>query len=264
MEVQRRKLTDLKPDSHNANQGTERGMAMLDDSLRQDGLGRGILLDKDLNIVGGNKTVETAIADGFEDVIIVPTDGKTLVATQRIDVEIDTPHGRRMAYRDNRVQELDLNWDAEQLLTDLHNGLDIGILFTDDELRGILTGQNDQPITDATNYSRKIDIPIYRPSGPKPAISELMDTKKTDELIEAILKSEKLPEKEKVFLVAAAARHVVFNYAKIAEYYAQSEKEVQRLMEDSALVIIDFNRAVELGYVKLTQYVAELIAEENG
>jgi hypothetical protein len=34
------KLSDLTPDSHNANKGTERGRALLEKSLRQYGAGR--------------------------------------------------------------------------------------------------------------------------------------------------------------------------------------------------------------------------------
>jgi hypothetical protein len=64
-----------------------------------------------------------------------------------------------------------------------------------------------------------------------------------------------VPEKDKALLIAAASRHIVFNYGNIAEYYAHSSKEVQELMEDSALVIIDFNKAIECGFVEMTQEI---------
>jgi hypothetical protein len=35
-------------------------------------------------------------------------------------------------------------------------------------------------------------------------------------------------------------------------------------MEDSGLVIIDFNRAIELGYVKLSEKIGELYGEDYG
>jgi hypothetical protein len=54
-----------------------------------------------------------------------------------------------------------------------------------------------------------------------------------------------------------------FNYKNVAEYYAHSEKEVQELMEDSALVIIDYNKAIELGFVKLFE-TFENLAEIDG
>ena len=46
-------------------------------------------------------------------------------------------------------------------------------------------------------------------------------------------------------------------YEKIADYYAHSEKNVQELMEDSALVIIDFDSAITKGFVKLSQAIDE-------
>jgi hypothetical protein len=72
------------------------------------------------------------------------------------------------------------------------------------------------------------------------------------------IKESKLPEKEKQFLMAAASRHIVFNYSKIANFYAHSSKECQELMEDSALVIIDFNKAIENGFVKLSEELNEM------
>jgi len=50
----------------------------------------------------------------------------------------------------------------------------------------------------------------------------------------------------------------------MADYYANSNKEVQGLMENSALVIIDFNKAIELGYVKLSEEIANQYAQDYG
>ena len=53
-----------------------------------------------------------------------------------------------------------------------------------------------------------------------------------------------------------------FSYSKIAEYYAHSKEEMQSLMEKSALVIIDFDKAVENGYTRLSQTVISQYEEE--
>ncbi len=71
-----------------------------------------------------------------------------------------------------------------------------------------------------------------------------------------------LPIEEKNFLMDAARRHNVFNYEKIADYYAHATHEMQQLMERSGLVIIDFEKAIQYGFVKLseeikTQYLTE-------
>jgi hypothetical protein len=49
---------------------------------------------------------------------------------------------------------------------------------------------------------------------------------------------------------------------KIAEYYANADKEVQELFEDSALVIIDFKSAIKNGFTKLSKRIEEMRDEE--
>ena len=66
-------------------------------------------------------------------------------------------------------------------------------------------------------------------------------------------------EPEKEFLRHAAARHLVFNYSKIADYYAHTSPEMQRLMEKSALVIIDFDDAIANGYVRLSENIKRIM-----
>lgn len=41
------------------------------------------------------------------------------------------------------------------------------------------------------------------------------------------------------------------------------DKETQELMEDSALVIVDYNKAVKLGFVKLTENISVLAEEDH-
>ena len=38
-----------------------------------------------------------------------------------------------------------------------------------------------------------------------------------------------------MFLKLAASRHIVFYYGKIADYYAKADRDIQELMERSAL-----------------------------
>lgn len=101
-------------------------------------------------------------------------------------------------------------------------------------------------------YTSKIKAPIYEPKNKKPHILELYDNKKFKRLCIEI-DNKDIPEDEKKFLKIAASRHIVFNYEKIADYYAHSNKDVQHLMEHSALVIIDFEKAIEYGYVKISE-----------
>lgn len=112
-------------------------------------------------------------------------------------------------------------------------------------------------------YSSKIEAPIYEPKNAKPYILELVDKQKTHRLMREIDNSS-LSIEEKTFLMDAARRHNVFNYEKIADYYAHSSPEMQNLMERSALVIIDFEKAIQLGYVKLCDEIRTQYLEEYG
>lgn len=132
-------LSTLRPDPRNANKGTQRGREALRASLRKNGAGRSILLDKNGAIIAGNKTAEAAGLEGFDNVIIVPSDGRSIIAVQRTDLDLNTdPEARELAYADNRIGELSLDWDAELLLEDLEAGLDIGDLFRREEMDELL------------------------------------------------------------------------------------------------------------------------------
>jgi len=110
-------------------------------------------------------------------------------------------------------------------------------------------------------YTSKIKTPVYEPKHQKPHLLKLCDQSKTKALIAEIDNSE-LPEDEKEFLRAAAWRHAVFHYERIADYYAHSSLEMQRLIERSALVIIDFDDCIERGYVKLCESIKREYLEE--
>lgn len=134
------KLSDLQPDDHNANSGTERGRALLEKSLQQYGAGRSILVDKNGHIIAGNKTAETAGEIGIEDVILVRTKGNQLVAVMREDLDLDEEAARMLAYADNRVGQIDLQFDADVLLADKDSGLPLGEFWFEDELTSVLAG----------------------------------------------------------------------------------------------------------------------------
>ena len=75
-------------------------------------------------------------------------------------------------------------------------------------------------------------------------------------------KWQKLWEEEKAFLRLAANRHSVFHYEKIADYYSHASIKMQKLMEKSALVIIDFDKAIEGGFVRLCEDIRTQFMEE--
>lgn len=118
------------------------------------------------------------------------------------------------------------------------------------------------PMGDDTKYSRAIRVPQYEPSNEKPNLESVYDLTKYSKLIARINKSG-VSEEEKKFLKFAASRHIVFTYSKIADYYAHASKEMQELMEESALVILDIDDAIANGYVALSEKMKQLVEEEK-
>lgn len=139
--IEHRKIEEFTTDPRNANLGSERGLRVLDDSIAETGLGRSIVVDKNGVVIGGNKTTERSIDRGFNDAVVVHTDGKQLVIVQRDDLDLsDTdPNNpaRKLAYYDN-VASQHLAWDANQIAADVEAGVDLSHMFTNGELDYIL------------------------------------------------------------------------------------------------------------------------------
>lgn len=114
-----------------------------------------------------------------------------------------------------------------------------------------------------SNYTSTINLPIYEPKNKQPHILELADTSKANRLINEINNSN-LPEDEKKFLIEAAKRHTIFNYERIADYYANATPEMQQFMERSALVVIDFDKAYSFGYITLAHELANQYFDHYG
>ena len=136
-------LSDLTPDPHNANRGTDRGRAALARSLEAYGAGRAVLIDRHGTVIAGSKTVAEAQRLNLP-LRVVKTDGTHLVAVQREDLDLGTdPRAQALAIADNRVGELDLAWDVE-MLQQLHaEGLDLSAFWTDTELATLCGGDAD-------------------------------------------------------------------------------------------------------------------------
>ena len=111
-------ISELKFDDKNFNKHTEYGMSLLEKSLRENGAGRSILIDKDNNIIAGNGIIEDDGYVGLEKVKIVETTGDEIVAVKRTDISLNSEKGRTMALADNATASVDLDWDKETLKTE--------------------------------------------------------------------------------------------------------------------------------------------------
>ena len=139
-------IRDLTPDANNANRGTSRGAALIEHSLSMYGAGRSVLSDKHGKMIAGNKTLEAAASLGIP-VKFVESDGKTLIVVRRNDLDLETDErARLLAYADNRTNQIDLDWDAEQIQKDVDAGVNLGDIFNDDELNALLAELEKKPI----------------------------------------------------------------------------------------------------------------------
>lgn len=169
----------------------------------------------------------------------------------------DNSTSRRAGYDERLLLELVQAADADGGLSgtgyddaDLRDLLDSGR----DLLDGEGTGDGDDADgagEDGDAYTSTVNIPHYAIVGPRPALEDLRDETRADALRARIREAE-IPDDVREFLLAAAARHTVFNYRLAAEFYPHAEPEVQALMEESALVIIDVEDAIRLGFARLS------------
>ena len=133
-------IDDLTLDEQNANQGTERGRYMVEQSMRETGAGRSVLTDKNGKLIAGNVATE-AWEDLDGEIVVVKTDGQKLVVVQRTDLDLadeEDNRARKLAYYDNRSSEVGLSWNATQIAADLEAKLDLSDMFQGDEIAAIL------------------------------------------------------------------------------------------------------------------------------
>lgn len=124
------KINQLIPDKKNSNKGTAKGKQALKQSLERLGAGRSILIDKNGQIIAGNKTIEQAKLSGFTDIEVIQSDGTKIIAVQRTDLDLDIDgKARELALADNRTGELDLEWDQEFLDKFMEELPDLDYLF---------------------------------------------------------------------------------------------------------------------------------------
>lgn len=230
-------IKELKPYKKNAKKHPKEQVERIANSIKEFGFTQPVLIDKNNCVVAGHGRILGAKKAELKEVPTLCLD--------------DLTEEQIKAYRlaDNKLNESD--WDSVLLAEEL------------DELNSVLDMEQfgfelaKEMEEEQKKYTMKTNIPQYEIKGEEPDISELVDTSKTKELLEEIKRSN-VPTEIKQFLKLAAYRHLCFNYSKIAEYYAHADKETQELMEQSALVIIDFGDAIRNGFVQLSEQISLL------
>jgi len=259
MHIETVSINLLRSDPENARKHDQRNLAAIANSLNQFGQRKPIVITHNDVVIAGNGTLEAAKRLGWTEIAVARTPKDWDEATIKAYALADNQSGA-LAEWDNLVLERTLtelmkqDWDVAAL------GFDDQVLS---ELMSLVETGADGNLKDeiANPYSTKIDVPQYEIVGDQPEVSELLNDSKTKAL-QAEIEASDLPSDVKGFLTAAAHRHTVFNYGKIAEFYPHQSGEIQKLMQDSVLVIIDFDDAMKLGYVKLTNKISALLQED--
>lgn len=241
MNIVYKPIKELKPYKKNAKKHNKEQVEQIANSIKEFGFTQPVIIDKNNCVVAGHGRILGAKKAGLKQ---VPT----------VCLE-DLTEEQIKAYRlvDNKLNESE--WDNVLLAQELEEldkeqmklfGFDFGEYVEEEEKK----------------YTMKTNIPQYEIKGEMPDVTELVDISKVKELLHKI-KQSNVSEEEKKFLRYGAYRHLCFNYSKIAEYYANADKEMQELMEDSALVIIDFEDAIAKGYVEMSEQVALLRGDND-
>lgn len=248
----RRPLTDLKPHPRNPRNGDTDAIV---ESLTVNGQYRAIVTTTDGTILAGNHTYAAAAELGWKH-----------LDCHVLDLDPYSPEALRILLVDNRTADR-ARYD-EALLAELLGELPelVGTGYTPDDLSAMYA-EEDAARAELerkfAEYVNSTNIPHYEPTQPAPPHpTDLYDTTRTDELLTSIAAAD-LDPLTRAFLETAAHRHTVFTYSQIAEFYAHATPQVQRLMEESALVIIDVQDAIRLGYARLSEWIDGAINEDE-
>ena len=252
MEIETVKCADLNLDADNARLHPPEGQEALRNSLLQFGQRKPIVVSSNNTVVAGNGTLQAAMDLGWETISIV-----------RIPQSWSPEEIRAFALADNRTNELS-QWDWEQVAKQVEElealNIDMEALAFNAEMVSA------EPVTRQRevggDYTTKIKIPQYEIQGEKPDLSEIVDDTKA-ETLRAQIREADLPDDVRDFLLLAANRHTVFNYRKIAEFYAHQPKPIQELFEASALIILDPEDAIAKGYARFSERMMELQKQDG-
>lgn len=234
MEIININLGEIKPYKNNPRKN-ETAVDAVAESIKQCGYVAPIIVDENMEILAGHTRWKALKKLGKTECECV--------------VKRDLTDEQKRKYRilDNKTNEL-AGWDIELLFNEL-DGLDFGDLEIDWGKK--IDGKGNNP------YTKTVNLPQYEIKGEATNVDDLCDSEKARCLISQIEQSS-VSEKEKEFLRIAAYRHAEIDFEAVAEYYAAASKEMQELMEKSALVIIDYEDAIANGFAQLSGEIEKL------
>lgn len=141
-----KKLSDFQLQRVNANKHRPRGMGMLSNIISKEGWIGAITVANDGETFAGSARLETAI-DRFGDdaePIVIDSDGSRPIIVRRVDIaSADDPRAIRLGIADNRVHDVNADYDGEILGAIAHE-VDILDMFFEDELAAIVDEESEE------------------------------------------------------------------------------------------------------------------------
>lgn len=113
-------ITDLSPDQNNYNKGTETGDRLLEKSISKFGFRQPAVIDKNGNIVAGNKRIAKAGELGIEEIQVVKGDPSKITVIQYDDFDlVNDEKTKEYALADNQVAKINILIDNDLVIDDL-------------------------------------------------------------------------------------------------------------------------------------------------
>lgn len=259
LSVKYQKTGDLIPYVNNTRTHSPEQVKQIASSIQEFGFTNPILVDENNGVIAGHGRIMAAEKLGLETVPTICLAGLS--------------EAKKKAYiiADNKMAE-NAGWNEELLKIEIES-------LKDFDFNIDLLGFSQKELTDfnidfggsgsakdaqefESKYTNKITTPIYEPKGEQPKLDTIFDLEKYKKVL-AQVEAAGIPKDVKEFLKLAATRHIRFNYEKIAEFYCHQNDDVKRLFEASALVIIDYDSAIENGYIQLSEKLMELSGNDE-
>lgn len=115
MDKENKKTLSICKENKSFNKGC-RFFSFLVESIRKLKCGRSIVVDKDYNVICGEKILKAAHIAGIKKIIVVETNGDELVVVKRNDIAPNSTTALELSFVDNLIQEKNLQWDTDLLL----------------------------------------------------------------------------------------------------------------------------------------------------
>lgn len=256
MKITEKPLSSLIPYEFNNKKHSSLQIDRIANSIKEFWFTQPIVIDKNNVVIIGHWRLEGAKKLGMEKV-------PTVVMEDLNETQI-----KKLRILDNKLNESE--WNVENLKLELEDLPDLNIwdleLEVEDLFEDLLDtsegGGEWKSFMDWDKYTTKVDTPIYTPLGLDIDIPDMINYDK-QALLEKKIRDADISEEIKEFLIRCSYRFIEYNYKNIAEFYSQAPKEIQELMEDLALVVIDYDKAIEDWYTSLKSFLDDIASQDE-